>query len=231
MSDAIVRLSPAEKSKRINDLHRGTRHRPGKKVPVTGRSARYYQRALYPDRDMLPAIRARGGRLLDLGSGCNHLHPSSLLRKMRRRGPAALGLDMEDRLEPSHQYRVGSVFRTGLPGGRFGTILSNNVLYYWIDTKKDLLRAYREMLRLLRPGGEIRVFPVFYGQYHANSPELYQFLHRHFWVRLLTPRYSSESPLMLFDGRVQQADRSVGAGEARMMRRLHAQTLILRRVD
>ena len=83
MSDAIVRLSPAEKSKRINDLHRATRHRPGKKVPVTGRSARYYQRALYPDRDMLPAIRARGGRLLDLGSGCNHLHPSLVPEKTR----------------------------------------------------------------------------------------------------------------------------------------------------
>ena len=83
MSSPIVSLSAAEKTERINRLHRSTRHRPGKKVPVTGRSARYYQRALYPDGPMVPAVRRAGRRLLDLGSGCNHLHPRSLLLPSR----------------------------------------------------------------------------------------------------------------------------------------------------
>ena len=94
-----IRIPPAEQVRRITKHHRGTRHRPAKHVPVTGRSARYYQAVLYPEAGMLPQIRRQGGRLLDLGSGCNHLYRRSLLWKLRRRGGRALGLDSDERLD------------------------------------------------------------------------------------------------------------------------------------
>jgi SAM-dependent methyltransferase len=226
MYDPIVQVPRREQIRRINKYHKRTRHRPGKRVPVTGRSAKYYAQLLYPDVPMMRQVRRQPGRLLDVGSGCNHLHPDSLLWRLKGRG---LGLDIEDRFPETAQYRVRSLFRTGLPKRSVGTILSNNVLYYWIDTHGDLLKAFRECVRILRPGGEMRIFPVFFGNYHLNSPELYHYLHRHFWLRLLTPRYSKESPLMYFGGEVVKTGKDVGEGEQRMMRRLHAQTLVLQR--
>jgi SAM-dependent methyltransferase len=211
--------------RRVRSVHQRTRNRPGQRVPVTARSWRYYDSVLFPDVKIARAIRGR--TLLDVGSGANHLYPKSLLHRVGKRG---LGLDLSP-FPNSPQYRRATLEATGLPSRSRDLILSNNVLYFWIDTRKAVRRCLCEIHRLLRPNGEARIFPVFYGNYHLNDPKLFAWIHRHFWVRVIQPRtYPAEAPLIHFGGEMLRTDASVGTGEVHKHQQLQSHTLILRKV-
>ena len=85
------------------------------------------------------------------------------------------------------------------------TYENNNPIVDWsslweLDADK-LLTLYKEFHRILRSGGELRVFPVFYGNYSRNNVELHEYLNTHFAIRCLRPvrDYSKEPPVYLED--------------------------------
>ena len=60
-------------------------------------------------------------------------------------------------------------------------IMCSNLLYLWIDQPKKVLRAVKELKRILKPGGEIRIFPVNFGSYHLNNEKLFEYINNNFF--------------------------------------------------
>ena len=81
----------------------------------------------------------------------------------------------------------------------YDCITINNFMYFWESNPQKLLKMYKELYKLIRIGGTIRIFPVFYGNYYCDNVELFDFLNSHFSIQCLRPNkdYSKESPIYL----------------------------------
>ena len=103
------------------------------------------------------------------------------------------------------------------------------MLYFWIDQRAAVLTCLREVHRILRSGGEARIFPVFFGNFHLYDKAIWTFVNAHFQVRVVRPRrYSAEPPWIYMDKEAPRGTAPVtGQLERAMHQKLQSHTLIL----
>ena len=93
-------------------------------------------------------------------------------------------------------------------------------------------KGYKELYKLIRIGGTIRIFPVFYGNYYCDNVELFDFLNSHFSIQCLRPKkdYSKESPIYLENQEIKKTDPANGINEYKDSYELMAHVIILRKL-
>ena len=161
---------------------------------VTGRNAQSYLRHLFPDysseKELVGELRRDKVLVLDLGSGLNHLMNSSLITKLNKGEPGSVAVGLDIVKLPDHPSFVeASLFKTKLKASSFDIVLSHYVLYSHIETIKLLKKAFVEVLRILRKGGELRVYPVYFGNYFLGDEGFKTWIQDRFEVEVLSPRY------------------------------------------
>ena len=171
-------------------------------LPVisTGRSFTYYRNIFFGGRSRSEVLGELGGqRIVDVGCGLTPYVSDSMFQVCRKQGIDFFGVDQKFRGD----FRPGLLDVVGIRavGGRgrictrarglekcFGAsaddmpfeddsvdlILSNFLLYAWIQDKRALESIYREFHRVLKRGGEARIYP---------SPELHMERIRHSGLR------------------------------------------------
>ena len=205
------------------------------KIPKTGRSLENYSVQLFPDVSN-PLTYLKNKDYLDLACGINHMYPESLLGQLAKNSKSKKrdGLDIHSDskcLYPTMKYFKGSSQNTNLPTNSYDCITVNNYMYFWEYNTQNLLKIYKELFRILKPGGELRIFPIFYSNYHNDNIELFDLLNDCFFVKCLRPKkdYSKESPIYIEGGEVKQTDVKNGQNEYRLNHELMAQVLILKK--
>jgi len=207
-------------------------------IPITARSLENYQIQLFPDvENVLNHLKKKD--YLDIACGINHLYPESLLCQLSNKGSnnkKRHGLDVHSKDEEVDgcnnkkiQYYKKSVYNTKFPDSSYDCITINNFLYFWELKTENLLRSFKELHRICKKGGEIRIFPIFFGNYYLDNIELFDYLNEHFSIRLLRPKkdYSSESPVYLEGGEIKPTPKSNGTIEYSANHKLMANCLIL----
>ena len=83
----------------------------------------------------------------------------------------------------------------------------------------------------MKPGGEIRIFPIFYSNYDNDNIELMDLLNECFFIKCLRPKkdYSKESPIYIENGEIKETHVKNGLNEYRLNHELMAQVLILKK--
>ena len=203
-------------------------------IPITGRTKKNYEMQLFPDlkQKQINAF-MKNKDYLDLACGMNHVYEGSLLsslatKKVLRHGLDIHELDLENKSkERGIRYIQGSVYNMkGLP--KYDVITVNNFLYFWELNPKKILIAMKELFHHLKKDGELRIFPVYYGDYSLNLIELHKFLNENFWLSCIQPNYSNEVPIFYQDG-VQKGLKSDGQVEKSKNTKLMSHTLILKK--
>ena len=205
------------------------------KIPKTGRSLENYATQLFPDVSN-PLTYLKNKDYLDLACGINHMYPESLLCQLAKDSKSKKrdGLDIHTDskcLYPTMKYFKGLSHTTGLPNNSYDCITVNNYMYFWEYNTQNLLKIYKELFRILKSGGEIRIFPIFYSNYHNDNIELFDLLNDCFFVKCLRPKkdYSKESPIYIEGGEIKQTDVRNGQNEYRLNHELMTQVLILKK--
>ena len=104
----------------------------------------------------------------------------------------------------------------------------NNFLYFWEYKPDNLLKIYKELHRICKKNGEIRVFPVFFGNYHQDKVELFEYLNNNFRLQLVRSNdYSKESPIYMKGDEILETDKRNGLGENKLNHQLFAYALVL----
>ena len=208
-------------------------------IPITARSLKNYQIQLFPDIDnVLNHLKKKD--YLDIACGINHLYPESLLYKLSdKKNNKRHGLDIHGKNEVveicdkgSIKYFKGSIYNTKFPDNSYDCITINNFLYFWESKTENLLKSFKELHRICKSGGEIRIFPVFFGNYYNDNIELFDYLNKHFTIRLLRPQkdYSNEPPVYLEDKIIKKSEKSNGSIENRANHKLMSNCLILNKL-
>lgn len=215
-------------------------------IPITGRTKKNYEMQLFPDlkHKQINAF-LKDKDYLDLACGMNHVYEGSLLSslpsypnssKVLRHGLDIHDLESKDTLvqkldkkskQKGIRYIQGSVYNMkGLP--KYDVITINNFLYFWELNPKKILLALKELFHHLKKDGELRIFPVYYGDYSLNLIELHKFINENFWLCCIQPTYSNEIPIFYQDG-VQKGLKSDGQVEKSKNTKLMSHTLILKK--
>ena len=157
-------------------------------LPVisTGRSFAYYRKIFFGNRSQREVLRALvGKRVVDVGCGLTPYVSDSMFQICRKQGIEFFGVDPKFsegfRLSPMDVARIRVVGGRGkicpnAPGlenclgataddlpfddGSIDIILSNFLLYAWIQDEYVLEKIYREFHRVLNNGGEVRIYPA-----------------------------------------------------------------------
>ena len=105
-------------------------------------------------------------------------------------------------------------------------------MYFWEYNPQKLIQMYKELYRLIRVGGTIRIFPVFYGNYYLDNVELYDFINTHFSIQCLRPKkdYSKESPIYIEKNIIHTTVIQNGINEYQLNHELMAHCLVLRKL-
>ena len=207
----------------------------GGNIPITGRSMVNYSIQLFPDIETKSLVKYMNTKdYLDLACGINHKYPLSLLCKLDN-GNKRHGLDIHGKTEEMGHihYFKGSSMKTPFPAKSYDCITINNYLYFWETGTENLIKIFKELNRICKPGGEIRVFPVFFGNYYNDNIELFDYLNQHFSIRLLRPKkdYSNESAIYIEDsGEIKKLEKSSGQVEYRTNHNLMANCLFLKKL-
>lgn len=212
-----------EQYKQIKKHHLDTRLPD---IPVTGRSAAYYNAVLFPDYAEQSLRKALKNIVYyDVGGGINHIYDKSLIRKYN----VGKSLDIES--VPKHKdYVKASIFNTKLKGDSVDLITINNLLYFHLFKKSQVKRALKEMHRVLRQGGEVRVFPVFYGNYYMGNEELFDYINKRFCVKVLKPKsVPNECPAFYIDDEIIKCTKGVDKLEQQILTRLKSRVVIFRK--
>ena len=203
-------------------------------IPKTGRSLQNYTIQLFPDIQQDKLLHHLQNKdYLDIACGINHLYPESLLCKLQG-SKKKHGLDIHSR-DSTHKkvkYFKGSIYNTGFSENSYDCITINNFMYFWESNPQKLLKMYKELYKLIRIGGTIRIFPVFYGNYYCDNVELFDFLNSHFSIQCLRPKkdYSKESPIYLENQEIKKTDPANGINEYKDSHELMAHVIILRKL-
>ena len=200
-------------------------------IPVTGRSFNYYLKALFPDfidkKQVLKYIDQK--KFLDVGSGINHLRKDSLLYLLIKNKNIAYGLDIE-KLPKHKNYIQKSIFDTKLKNNYYDFITINNLLYFHLYKSSQIKKALIEMHRILKSGGEMRIFPIFYGNYYYGNKKLRNFINKLFFVRILEPKtIPKENPIFYIDNEIVES-KSVGSREIKLMKKLESYVVIFKKI-
>lgn len=212
----------------VNDLT----NIPNPVVSVTARNKELYFSHLFPDcKTSQQALKeCQNKKILDVGCGYNPLYDESLMsyvNKNKKMKSKMLGRDIIDMDMPN--YQKSSILT--MKESNVDTILINNFLYFWMNKPNDLMKAYKNMHKCLKKGGEIRVFPVYMENYYCDDENLKKYINENFFVRLLKPHYYDEDPFYQ-DKEVDEIYVLTGLGkkEAKINSMLNSHTLILKKV-
>jgi len=200
-------------------------------IPVTGRSINYYLKALFPDfkskNDLVKYLKNK--KYVDVGSGVNHMRNDSLLSILIKNNNDAYGIDIV-KLPKHPNYKQKSIYDTTLKTNSIDFITINNLLYFHLYKKTNIINALKEMHRILKPNGEIRIFPIFFGEYYYGDIKLRDYINSLFFVRVIKPKpIPLENPIFYMDGEVVKSD-SVGKGEIDIMKKLNSYILIMKKI-
>ena len=92
---------------------------------------------------------------------------------------------------------------------------------------------YKELNRILKDKGEIRIYPVYFGNYHYNDEKLLNYLLNNFNITIKYPKFYKERVAYIYKGEgeedIKKTDISVGNKEARDAESLNASVLILKK--
>ena len=212
----------------INDLAEV----PNPNISVTARTIDLYEQQLFPDckNNKLFLDCLKNKRILDVGCGYNPLYDESLISILssnkKKFNSKITGCDIVDLEMPN--YKKCSIYTMNF--SNVDMILINNLMYFWLNKPKDLLRAYKNMHKNLKSGGEIRIFPVYLNSYHQNNEALKKFINENFYIRMIKPTYYDEDPFYQ-DKEKDEIYVLTGLGkkEAKINKMLNSHTLILRK--
>ena len=117
-------------------------------ISVTARTIDLYRDHHYPDcqsdKEFLSKLKNK--RMLDVGCGYNPLYDTSLIQVVNSNkkefNSQVTGCDIIDMKMP--HYSKSSIYTMNFT--HVDTILINNLMYFWINKPKDLLRAYKNLL-------------------------------------------------------------------------------------
>ena len=206
-----------------------------KYAPVTGRTMEGYMKHLFLDlkikskKNFLNYFKNKN--YLDMGSGINHLYSKSLLFHLLKKKYKALGMDLYKFPTPQKNFKSGTVFKTNLKKNNFDIITSQYFLYYWLDDPKKLLKAFKELNRILKKGGTLRIYPVYFGNYHYNNNNLINYLEDNFNILVKKPNFFKEKVAYIYPGEnikeIKFTNLSVPKKEKEDAENLNACTLIL----
>jgi len=158
---------------------------------ITGRNFESYYKHLlldYKRKNIISLLKNK--KLLDLGSGLNHKLDNSLISILNKKGSNYVkGMDIVEYKEKSPLYINASLFNTGLSNNSIDIILSQYVLYSHINKINDLKKAFIEIYRILRKDGEIRIYPIYYGNYYLGNMKLKKFIDNKFTIKILNPEF------------------------------------------
>lgn len=157
-------------------------------LPVisTGRSFAYYRKVFFGNHSEREVLRTlEGKRVIDVGCGLTPYVSDSMFQIFRKQGIDFFGVDPKFannfRLRPLDVAKIRAVGGRGrisaqVPGlekcvaapadelpfddGSIDLILSNFLLYAWIQDEAILANIYREFHRVLNDGGEVRIYPA-----------------------------------------------------------------------
>lgn len=180
-------------------------------IPITGRSLQNYSIQLFPDMKTSEIQGYMKDKdYLDIACGINHMYTSSLLCSLIN-NKSKHGLDIHDNQSTNSdvKYYKGSIYKTHFKNESYDCITVNNFLYLWETNPEKLVKIYKELFRICKKGGHIRVFPVFFGNYSEDNLDLFSYINTHFKTRLLSPvkDFSKEKPIYLDDTQtIKQTD-------------------------
>lgn len=201
-------------------------------IPITGRTKENYSINIFPDvKDVMNYLKEKD--YLDIACGINHEYPDSLLRKLsgskKRHG---LDIHNKDKQIEKVKYFNRSIYHTRFSNHSYDCITINNFLYFWESKPENLLTIFKELDRILKKDGEIRIFPIYYGNYYLENIELHSYLNERFTIRCLLPveDYSNESPIYIEKGEIKQTGKGNGVNEYRLNKKLMSMVLILKKI-
>ena len=158
---------------------------------VTSRDIYSYLYHLFPElnstNDLIILLKKK--RFLDIGSGLNHLNKDSLLYKLNKKGSKwAKGIEIS-KFNKNKSYIHESLYNTKLPDNYIDMIVSHYVLYSHIYDILKLKKTLKETYRILKRTGEIRIYPVYFGNYYLGNNKFKKWINKHFTVKLINPKY------------------------------------------
>ena len=211
----------------INDLENIS----NQEISITARTTELYLMHLFPEcseKEFFEKISNK--RILDVGCGYNPIYDTSLINMLvnnkKKFKSSITGCDIIDM--PMPNYKKCSIYTMNFKG--IDTILINNLMYFWINKPKDLLKAFKNLHKNVKSGGEIRIFPVYLNSYHQNNNDIKKFINENFFVRMLKPKYYDEDPFY----QDKENDSifvltGLGKKEAKINEMLNSHTLILKK--
>ena len=172
---------------------------------VTGRNITSYNKHFFPGvsrNKMIQTLLSK--RYLDVGSGLNHTIPNSLISILKDKGSRyAKGMDI---VEQKHSpiYINASIMKTGLRSNSIDMMTSQYVLYSHIKTIPTLKRAFKEIHRILKKNGEIRVYPIYYSNYYMGDKGLKRYIDNLFDIEIIEPKfYIDKNKTLLHKGKLE----------------------------
>ena len=203
-------------------------------VPITGRSIVNYSIQLFPDVETKKLVSYMNNKdYLDLACGINHKYPKSLLCQLNNKKKRH-GLDIHGKNEKMNHihYYKGDAFKTPFHNNSYDCITINNYMYFWETKSEDLLKLFKELHRICKKDGEVRIFPVFFGNYSLDNIELYDYLNEHFSIQCLRPKkdYSNESAMCIKNDEIIQLPKNSGSTEYRENHNLMSTCLVIKKL-
>jgi SAM-dependent methyltransferase len=212
-------------------------------APVTGRGIESYVKHLFTDLSYLTKSSKshkddkesvfnylKHKKFLDIGCGINHVYKNALLHKLIKKKYNATGLDLYTFPKAHPNFVSSSIMATGLKSNHYDTITSQYFLHYWMDNAKDLLKALKEIHRILKKNGSLRIYPVYYGNYHYNDDPLIKYIDKHFKVEVMKPKFYKEKVAYIYPGEgpknIKLTNNSVPEKEAEDAATLNASLVI-----
>lgn len=202
-------------------------------IPVTGRSLNYYLKSLFVDfknkTDLIKYLKSK--KFVDIGSGVNHIYNKSLLYELIHKKYKAYGLDIA-KVDKNKHYLQKSIFTTKIQSNSCDILAINNLLYFHLHKKNQIKRALKEMHRILKKDGELRIFPIFYGNYYLGDEDLKEFINKFFFIRILNPKnLRNENPIFLIDNEIIKGSQKVGIQECKIMEKLNSKVVIFKKFN
>ena len=203
-------------------------------IPKTGRSIKNYSVQLFPDIDPTKLLNYLVNKdYLDIACGINHLYPESLLCQLKG-NKKRHGLDIHgsDNKTKGIQYFKGSIYNLNFPKNSYDCITINNFMYFWESNPNKLMNMYKELYKILKMNGKLRIFPVYFGNYFCDNVELYDYLNEFFSIQCLRPKkdYSKEAPIYLEKGEIKKTKAINGINEYKDSHELMAHVIILQKI-